>query len=387
MRNLKKKFEDKLYKQEQSMQTVHMLCKPKPLYDHDNEIALGYQNPYYLNKAKRAQPALYDGHEILKTNHVPAIVPTSEEDLELADISREKMIEKVKDPECVKWNITHKPLNYSKENFIATFTPQTTLTPEQVFWSKDLVKKRAEALKAQATPLKVLPPATVYPPNTPVHLVPRTLPTTSEVNIGLYVITQLFWDFEKTCKKRITPTGITEGERGFEQTKCWYLTEVIPFFNLLKEHFDDVQRSLIKEVRAMKAVFENMEAEVDQNAIDKKCDEIERKNILITNENLIANCITQEVFYTVTDSVLTASQFHELNVVYDVEKSCAVKLEAENSKLLEKIQNDDHDSMVKHFSKLEIDHLNLQLKYQHLKENIGNSKSKTSKDAPEFDAF
>nr|GEW46304.1 integrase, catalytic region, zinc finger, CCHC-type, peptidase aspartic, catalytic [Tanacetum cinerariifolium] len=63
----------------------------------------------------------------------------------------------------------------------------------------------------------------------------------------------------------------------------------------------------------MKAVFENIEAEVDQNAIDKKCDEIEWKNLLITNENLIANCITQDVFYTVTDSVLTASRFHELN--------------------------------------------------------------------------
>nr|GEU40360.1 integrase, catalytic region, zinc finger, CCHC-type, peptidase aspartic, catalytic [Tanacetum cinerariifolium] len=185
MRNLKEIFEDKLYKQEQSMQTVHMMCKPKSLYDHENEMAL---------------------------------VPTSEEDLELTDISREKMIKKVKDLE-----------------------------------------------------------------------------------------------------------------------------------------------SLVKEVRAMKAVFENMKAEVDQNAIDKKCDEIERKNLLITNKNLIANCIAQE--------------------------SRAVKLEAENSKLLEKIQNDDHDSMVKHFSKLEIDHLNLQLKYQHLKENIGNFKSKTSKDAPEYDAF
>nr|GEX75006.1 hypothetical protein [Tanacetum cinerariifolium] len=190
-----------------------------------------------LRQAKRAQPALYDGHEILKTNHVPAIATTSEEDLELAEISREKMIEKVKDPEY-------------------------------------LVKKRAEALKAQATPLKVLPPAAVL---------------------------------------------------------------------------------LVKEVRAMKAVFENMKAE--------------------------------EVFYTVTDSVLTASRFHELKVAYDVEKSHAVKLEAENSKLLKKIQNDDHDSMVKNFSKLEIDHLNLQLKFQHVKENIGNSKSKTSKDAPEFDAF
>ncbi|GKD96536.1 retrovirus-related pol polyprotein from transposon TNT 1-94, partial [Tanacetum coccineum] len=53
----------------------------------------------------------------------------------------------------------------------------------------------------------------------------------------------------------------------------------------------------------------------------------------------------------------------------------------------DKNQNDDHDSMVKHFSKLEIDHLNFQLNYQNLKENIGNSKSKTSKDVPEFDVF
>ncbi|GJT23086.1 retrovirus-related pol polyprotein from transposon TNT 1-94, partial [Tanacetum coccineum] len=35
-----------------------------------------------------------------------------------------------------------------------------------------------------------------------------------------------------------------------------------------KEHFDRVQKSLVTEVRAMKAVFENLEAEVDQNEID-----------------------------------------------------------------------------------------------------------------------
>ncbi|GKD08709.1 hypothetical protein Tco_1188394 [Tanacetum coccineum] len=134
-------------------------------------------------------------------------------------------------------------------------------------------------------------------------MVSRTLPTISQVNIGLYVITQLFKDFEKTCKKRITPTGITEGERGFEQTNRCYLTEVIPVFNLLKEHFDSVQKSLVTDVRAMKAVFENMEAEVDQNAVDKKCREIKRKNPFITNENLIAECLSKDVFYSETDSV------------------------------------------------------------------------------------
>jgi hypothetical protein len=56
-------------------------------------------------------------------------------------------------------------------------------------------------------------------------------------------------------------------------------------------------------------------------------------------------------------------------------------------KLHEKIQNDDHDNMVKHFSKLEVDNLNLQLKYQHLEEKIEISKAKTSSDVPEFDAY
>ncbi|GJS25022.1 integrase, catalytic region, zinc finger, CCHC-type containing protein [Tanacetum coccineum] len=198
------------------------------------------------------------------------------------------------------------------------------------------IKNKAEELKANTLPLPVLPSAIVYPPNTPVHLVPRTLPTTSQVNIGLYVITQLFWDFEKTCKKRITPTGITEGERGFEQTKRCYLTEVIPFFNLLKEHFDGVQKSLVTEVRAMKAVFENLEAEVDQNEIDLKSSEIERKNLLIANENLIAECLSKDVFYTATDSVLNVSRFSDMHDAFTTAQKRIADLESENFNLRNK---------------------------------------------------
>ncbi|GKB20164.1 integrase, catalytic region, zinc finger, CCHC-type containing protein [Tanacetum coccineum] len=149
----------------------------------------------------------------------------------------------------------------------------------------------------------------------------------------------------------------------------------------------EITRQKMNDPVAMKAVFENMVAEVDQNVIDKKYEEIERKNLLITNDNLIANCIAHDVFYTVTDSALTASRFHDLSNAYNVAMTCAVELEAENSKLLEKIQTDDHDTMIKDFSKLEIAHLNLQLKHQHLKENIENFKSKSSKDVLEFDAF
>ncbi|GJR79761.1 hypothetical protein Tco_0150546 [Tanacetum coccineum] len=65
----------------------------------------------------------------------------------------------------------------------------------------------------------------------------------------------------------------------------------------------------------------------------------------------------------------------------------AVELESENSRLLGKIKYDDHDTMIKEFSKLEVAYFNLQLKHQHFNENIENLKSKSSKDVPEFDAF
>nr|GEV19802.1 reverse transcriptase domain-containing protein [Tanacetum cinerariifolium] len=134
MKSLKEKVEDRLVKQDQSLQTVHMLCRPRPLYNDRNKVAIGYKNPLCLTRAKQAQPALYNGHEILKDNHAPA----------------------------------------------------------------------------------------------------------------------KFSEFDKTCKKRITPTAITEA--------C-YLQEIIPFFKTIKDNFEVIQKALTKEVKEMKDVFEELEVE------------------------------------------------------------------------------------------------------------------------------
>ncbi|GJX81889.1 hypothetical protein Tco_0331370 [Tanacetum coccineum] len=186
----------------------------------------------------------------------------------------------------------------------------------------------------------------MYPPNTPATLVPRVLPTKSQVKINIFTLIQLFSEFEKTCKKRITPTGLTEGERGFEQTKECYLTEVIPFFKTLKEHFEGIQKALTKEIKEMKDVFEELEAEVDQNVVDRKHDEIEQKNLLIAHDNLIADCLSKEVFYVATNSELNVSRFTEM-----------------------------HDA-----------HTIVELKYQNLKESFGNNPSTPARDTPDFDS-
>nr|GEY18161.1 hypothetical protein [Tanacetum cinerariifolium] len=136
----------------------------------------------------------------------------------------------------------------------------------------------------------------------------------------------------------------------------------------------------------MKEVFDQMEAQVDQHAVDKKCDETERKNLLVENENLISECLSTDVFYNATDYVLIVSNFSDMHDAYTVAQKRIAELEAENSNLTYKIQNDDHDEMIKHFSKLEVEHLNFQLKYKHLKERFGNKKLVTYSDAPAFES-
>nr|GEX62197.1 integrase, catalytic region, zinc finger, CCHC-type, peptidase aspartic, catalytic [Tanacetum cinerariifolium] len=58
----------------------------------------------------------------------------------------------------------------------------------------------------------------------------------------------------------------------------------------------------------MKAIFDELEAEVDQNAVNRKCDEIERKKLLIANDTLIENCLSKEVFYYATNSELNETR-------------------------------------------------------------------------------
>ncbi|GKG12649.1 hypothetical protein Tco_0346886, partial [Tanacetum coccineum] len=149
-----------------------MLCKPKSFYDEKHKVAIGYKNPVCLARAKQAQPALYNGY-------VPPVIHDSEETRELAVITKNRMLLKMQSPLCMENKVRIAPPDYTKENFLATFAPQRNLTPKQIFWSIDNNnRKKAETLAPK--PILAL---TVYPPNTHVKLVPRILPTKSQVKI------------------------------------------------------------------------------------------------------------------------------------------------------------------------------------------------------------
>ncbi|GJU78751.1 retrovirus-related pol polyprotein from transposon TNT 1-94 [Tanacetum coccineum] len=232
----KKKVEDRLYKQDQSVQTVHMICKPKSFYDEKNKVAIGYKNPLCLTRAKQVQPALYNGHVLVMSNHARPVVHDSEDTRDMAEITRKRMMEKMQSPLCVENKIRIAPPDYSKENLLATFAPQRNLTPEQIFWSID-ENDRKKAETSVPKPLSAL-----------------TVSSTASFN----------------------------------------------------------------EVKVMEEIFDQMNDEVDKNTVDKQCAEIVKKNLLIENENLIANCLSNQL-------------------LYDVEKSRCLDLEAESVETVRRI--------------------------------------------------
>nr|GEV98207.1 retrovirus-related Pol polyprotein from transposon TNT 1-94 [Tanacetum cinerariifolium] len=225
-----------------------MLCRPKPYYNELNKVAIGYKNPLCLTRAKQVQPALYNGHEIIKDNHAPAIVHNIEDTLEMAEITRKKMNDKMNDPESV------------------------------------------------------------------------------------------------------------------------------------------TRKALTKEIKEMEFIFEELEAEVAQYAVDRKHDAIERKNLFIANDNLITECLSKEVFFVATNSELNVARFTEMHVANTIVEACCLTLKAELANLRDKSHHDNQEELINQFSKLEVNHLNMQLKYQNLKDSLGNNPSTPDKDTPDFDS-
>ncbi|GJW94809.1 retrovirus-related pol polyprotein from transposon TNT 1-94 [Tanacetum coccineum] len=94
-------------------------------------------------------------------------------------------------------------------------------------------------------------------------------------------------------------------------------------------------------------------SKVDQNGVDRKHGEIKRKNLLIANDNLIADCLSKEVYYVATNSELNVSSYTEMHDAYTSLKARCLELE---------------------------------LKYQNLKESFGNNTSPPTRDVPDFDS-
>ncbi|GKE57564.1 retrovirus-related pol polyprotein from transposon TNT 1-94, partial [Tanacetum coccineum] len=133
------------------------------------DLALGFQNPFYLKKTQQIRPMMYDGNVIAKETNVISIAD-SEETLMLEEESRSKM--------------------FLKQNFGKRFVPQRELSNE-----------------------KFLHPIIDQSASSPVKIkAPRELPNVSLVNTSLKKLKYHLSQFDNVVKKRTTSNALTEGE-------------------------------------------------------------------------------------------------------------------------------------------------------------------------------
>nr|GEW43321.1 retrovirus-related Pol polyprotein from transposon TNT 1-94 [Tanacetum cinerariifolium] len=199
-------------------------------------------------------------------NKLMAIVHNTEDTLKIAEITRRKMNDKMKDLKCMNHKVKIAPHDYSKENFLATFTPQKQLTPEQKFWSQDLIKMKTEALKEHTTASRPIKALTVYPPNTPATLVHKhykelydsikitcakhieqvTALTTKNVNLKAQILNNL----NSVSKDHVKPIVLAPGK---------YAIDVEPLPSRLRNNREahlDYLRHLKESVETIREIVE-----------------------------------------------------------------------------------------------------------------------------------
>nr|GEV95852.1 integrase, catalytic region, zinc finger, CCHC-type, peptidase aspartic, catalytic [Tanacetum cinerariifolium] len=148
---------------------------------------------------------------------------------------------------------------------------------------------------------------------------------------------------------------VTSLKKDFKQKENKYFEEFLDM-KALKEknkvaigyknpiYLTRAQQDLIK--MKAEALKEQTIASKPIKALMVKHDKIERKNLLIANDNLIADCVSKDVFYTATDSLLTVFRFSDMHEALRAAKKRIAELESENFNLQNKIQNYDHDVMI-----------------------------------------
>ncbi|GJS80828.1 hypothetical protein Tco_0747369 [Tanacetum coccineum] len=278
---------------------------------------------YLLNiEAKSCSPALYDADTLLHLTHQPVSIWDSEEVLVQQVVSMKKMSEK---PGHVR------PANgfYEKLNALM-FVPQQELSREQAYWLP--ANERASQTSN---------------PNRPVTPYVHKSRPPSQVLASLRNVNAAFLQFLKYHKERNNHKK--------------------PDYSL-KWCFD-----YARKIREFEQIFDDLETEYEQCVLDNKNLTIEKKNLLIKNDCLIAECLEKDICSIVftSDSVVPPSSnclCEDLRSACDREHTKVLELEAEISKQKQLITESE-----KRFAFLEQNYVNLQLKFQNYKQCIDTS--------------
>nr|GFA16965.1 hypothetical protein [Tanacetum cinerariifolium] len=235
----------------------------------------------------------------------------NEETLLLEEESRSKMSKKAKDPETVKQNISHKPIDYEKSNrltddFRKCFTPQQELSAEQAFWLHIF----------NPTIESSLPPVRVEVPNELpkrsescekcLNLDAEFSKSKQEYNDLLNKYSQL----EKHCiSLKVSMQLKQEVFQKDESCVCQNAPEILEYFekNDLKAQLKDKDTTICKLKDTIKSLKKNNKEEiVDHNRCDLAAINVKLENsmakLLSENERLCKeiNHVKQDKGFVIT---------------------------------------------------------------------------------------
>ncbi|GKA06407.1 retrovirus-related pol polyprotein from transposon TNT 1-94 [Tanacetum coccineum] len=324
-----KHLDNIVFKRVQSAQTVYMLTKPQFFYDNTTKQALGFQNPFYLQKAQQSKPKLYVGDIIVQTN--PIVIPDSEETLTLAEESHSKMLLKHKD---------NMMLEKEKQNSVNSSEPTLSIRPTNVE-------------------------------------VPKELPKVSMVNTSLKKLKHHLANFDVVVKERTTPTAITEGSWGFEHTKACFRDEIILFVKALKDLFSTFNQHLVDELFEVQNVFYQMEQAVEQHRIKSKTFEVKMNQVLNENERLLEQVMSKDI----VNLLVNPSMENDSVNVHECQK--CLKLETELQ--TDFVKRETYDKLFKSFTILEKHCISLEVDTQLKQEIFQRENSVSNQSVPSFD--
>ncbi|GJT18213.1 hypothetical protein Tco_0876919 [Tanacetum coccineum] len=112
---------------------------------------------------------------------------------------------------------------------------------------------------------------------------------------------------------------------------------MVTFYDHFKKHIQAANDTFFKEIREFEQIFDELDAEYEQCVLDNKNLTIEKKNLLIINECLIAECLEKDICSIVLTSDLVVPPSsnclcEDLRSACDREHTKVLELEAEISK-------------------------------------------------------
>nr|GEW39410.1 hypothetical protein [Tanacetum cinerariifolium] len=117
-------------------------------------------------------------------------------------------------------------------------------------------------------------------------------PVTSHTPVRIEALSEL--------PKRTTSDAITADTCGFEHTKAYFVTEIIPFLKYTYNAFD---KTLLDEITEVQTVFNQIESADNQCSVDKNSFEIQIKQLSIDNDQLLKQIMSQEIVHIAMNSV------------------------------------------------------------------------------------